>query len=371
MKKLFTTAIIAVVLQISFAGLVLAQLTTLPNGGNKRASVTEQVGLTNITISYSRPGVKGRQGHIWGELIPVGYVDQGFGSSKAAPWRAGANENTTFEFSTDVKIEGQTLPAGKYGFFIAYGPNECTLIFSRNSTSWGSFFYRPDEDVLRIKVKPAPTEKSVEWLTYEFTDQTPAGATVLLQWEKLAIPIKIEVDVVSAQIASFRRELRNQLGFQWANWLQAAQFCEQNKANLPEALLWIDTAMRFGGQYQFQTFATKAKILEDVNRPADATNVMKDGLNLGNVYDLYQYAKELAIEKRGKQAFDIFKMNYDKHPDEFFTNIGMARGYSAIGDYKNAIAYATKAEAQAPDKINKDVVDKAIKTLQDGKDMNL
>src|SRR6476659_587996 len=151
---------------VSFAQI---PLTVAPSGNNKKASVTERVGLTDVTIHYDRPGVKGREGKIWGQLIPPGLTDQGFGSSKAAPWRAGANENTTVEFSNDVKIEGQPLPAGRYGFFVIYDPNECTLIFSKNSTSWGSFFYDPKEDALQVKVKPIALDKSVEWLKYEFT----------------------------------------------------------------------------------------------------------------------------------------------------------------------------------------------------------
>ncbi|HEY8931638.1 MAG TPA: DUF2911 domain-containing protein, partial [Mucilaginibacter sp.] len=125
MKKIINNILLACLL-LGIAGTAGAQgLTSLPSGGNKRASVSEQVGLTNVTIVYSRPKVKGRDGKIWGGLIPAGYTDQGFGTSKAAPWRAGANENTTIEFSTDVKIEGQALAAGKYGFFIDYEPTEC------------------------------------------------------------------------------------------------------------------------------------------------------------------------------------------------------------------------------------------------------
>src|SRR5476649_1046905 len=126
MKKIFTAYIITAIIQFISFGIVQAQLLSLPDGGNKRASVSEQVGITDVTIHYNRPAVKKREGHIWGQLIPAGYVDQGFGPSKAARWRAGSNENTTIEFSTDVKIEGQLLPAGKYGFFIAYDPNQCT-----------------------------------------------------------------------------------------------------------------------------------------------------------------------------------------------------------------------------------------------------
>ena len=130
-----------------------AQLTTLPNGGNKKASVSEWVGITNVVITYNRPGVKSREGQIWGKLVATGYTDQGYGTSKAAPWRAGANENTTMTFSQPVKIEGKDLPAGTYGFFIALGDNESTLIFSKISTSWGSFYYDSTEDALRVNVK--------------------------------------------------------------------------------------------------------------------------------------------------------------------------------------------------------------------------
>ncbi|HEX5652268.1 MAG TPA: DUF2911 domain-containing protein, partial [Chitinophagaceae bacterium] len=133
-------------------------LTVLPSGGNKKASVSERVGLTDITIHYDRPAVKGREGKIWGQLVHTGFTDQGFGSSKAAPWRAGANENTTIEFNNDIKIEGQPLKAGKYGFFIAYDPHEPTLIFSKNSGAWGSYYYNEKEDALRVKVKPLVTE---------------------------------------------------------------------------------------------------------------------------------------------------------------------------------------------------------------------
>jgi hypothetical protein len=217
-------------------------LTVLPSGGNKKASVTERIGLTDVTIHYDRPGVKGREGKIWGQLIPVGFTDPGFGSSHAAPWRAGANENTTFEFSTDVKIEGQPLPAGKYGFFIAYGPEECTLIFSKNSTSWGHFYYDEKEDALRVKVKPQALDKSVEWLKYEFMDEKENSAVVALQWEKLMIPFTIEADYIKEQIESFRRELRTDRGFIWESWNQAAQWCVQRNTNLGEALLWADSA---------------------------------------------------------------------------------------------------------------------------------
>src|SRR6187399_2384110 len=211
MKKI--TTILSMLFFISMITYSQIPLTVLPSGGNKKAMVGEQIGLTKVVINYDRPGVKGREGKIWGQLVPVGYTDQGFGNSKSAPWRAGSNENTTLEFSTDVKIEGQSLPAGKYGFFIAYDPNECTLIFSNNSTSWGSYYYNDKEDALRVKVKPVKTNNSVEWLRYEFMNQTENAATIALEWEKLMIPFKVETNYIKDQIASFQNELRSQRGF--------------------------------------------------------------------------------------------------------------------------------------------------------------
>jgi hypothetical protein len=372
MKKLLNAVLSAAIIQFLLIGVADAQLTSLPDAGNRRATVSEGVGITDITIHYNRPHVKGREGHIWGELIPVGYVDQGFGTSKAAPWRAGANENTWIEFSTDVKIEGQTLPAGKYGFFVAYDPNECTVIFSKNYTSWGSFFYKPEEDALRVKVKPIAADKSVEWLKYEFTDEKPSGATIQLEWEKLIIPVKVEVDVINTQLASFRRELRSEKGFTWESWDQAAAYAAQNKTNLDEALLWTDQAVgpNFGGSQSFQAWATRSMVLDSLGRNAEAMEAMKKALPYGSMAELYTYGRTLIAQKHGKEALEVFKLNHDKHPGDYFTEMGMSRGYSAVGDYKKALEFAQKTEALAQNKLRKDFVAKAIKLLNDGKDIN-
>lgn len=360
-------------LPLAFAGQVRAQLTTLPRGGNKRALVSEQVGITDIIIHYSRPGVKKREGHIWGELIPMGFSDLGYGAKKPAPWRAGANENTTIEFSTDVKIEGQDLPAGRYGFFVAYDPGECTLIFSKNSTSWGNFFYDPAEDALRIKVKPIKTDKIVEWLKYEFTDQTPSSAIIQLQWEKLMIPFKIDVDVIKTQLASFRKELRGDrvLPGSWQGWNQAAAFCATNNTNLEEGLLWADSSLswRFGGYSNFNAWQTKAAILDSLGRKEEAADAMKKALPLANDIEGYTYGYGLILAKRSKEGFEIIKMMYDKYPNSLFTNIGMAGAYSAFGDYKKALIFARKALPQAKGG-NKILIEGNIRDLENGKDMN-
>ncbi|MEP7277504.1 MAG: DUF2911 domain-containing protein [Bacteroidota bacterium] len=366
LKLVFTCLMITACLHLQ------AQLTTLASGGNKKAAVSERVGLTDITIHYDRPGVKGREGQIWGKLVSVGYADQGFGSSKAAPWRAGADENTTIEFSTDVKIEGMPLPAGKYGFFIAYDPDECTIIFSKNASSWGSFYYNDQEDALRVKVKPVAANKNVEWLKYEFIDETENTATIALAWEKLVIPFKVEVDYVNEQLASFRRQLRSQTGFNWEPWNQAAQWALQKGVDLDEALLWSDSATSqiFGGAPNFSAWITRAQLLIKLNRAAEADSILNVKLSLATMQEVHVYGRSLLAQKKTKQAFDIFKSNYDKYPNVFTTNIGMARAYSAIGDYKKAMRYAKKAQTQVPDPLNKTSLDKMIQLLQERKDVN-
>jgi tetratricopeptide (TPR) repeat protein len=372
MRKAFTVSIILLItLSIVSTSHLQAQLTTLPDGGNKKAEVSERIGITDVTLNYDRPGVKGREGQIWGKLVPEGYVDQGFGTSKAAPWRAGANENTIIEFSTDVLVEGQALPAGKYGFFVAYTPSECTLIFSHNCSSWGSFFYDPKEDALRVKVKPVAMDKAVEWLKYEFSDEKENAATIALQWEKLSIPFKVETDYPKLQLESFRRELRSNKGFTWNAWMQAAQFCAQRNIDLEEGLTWANAAVNPPiGEKNFQSLSTKAQVLTALNRKDEADASMKEALPLAREAEVHVYGRQLLTQKRAKDALEVFKMNYDKHPNDFTTNMGMARGLSANGDYKKALEFMKKAEAQAPDKINKDNIAKMMPMLQDGKDIN-
>jgi hypothetical protein len=368
MKKLLIAYIALTGYIVSYA-----QLSTAPGGGNKKAMVGERIGITDVTINYDRPAVKGREGKIWGDLVHKGFTDLGFGTSKAAPWRAGANENTTIEFTTPVSIEGQALPAGKYGFFIAYDSAESTVIFSKNASSWGSFYYDPKEDALRVKVKPQPLDKSVEWLTFAFTDETNTGATIALLWEKLKIPFKVETDYNNLQLESFRRELRSEKAFNpgWQSFNQAAQFCLVNNVNLEEGMKWADDAINlpFIGQKNFVTLSTKASFLSKLNRQAEADALMKEALPMGSVQQLHAYARLLLQQKKSKEAFEVFKLNYDKNPNEFTTQVGMARGYSALGDYKKALDFAQKARPKA-DNLNKPNVERMIKTLQEGKDIN-
>ncbi len=367
-KKLLLSITMLLVSVFSFA----QNLTTIADGGNKKASVSERIGITDVTIHYDRPAVKGREGKIWGQLVHKGFIDLGFGTSKAAPWRGGANENTTITVSTDVMVEGKLLAAGTYALFFAMGDDDATIIFSNNSTSWGSFFYDPKEDALRVTVKTAPLSESVERLKYEFMDEKENSATVALIWEKLKIPFKIEVDYVKTQLESFRKELRSDKGFKWESWVEAIDFCVQHNTNLDEALQWSDYAMGgvFVGQKNFRTLSAKASVLGKLGRGAEADTLMKAAMPMATMQELHAYGRQLLRDKKPALALEAFKLNAQKNPNIFTTNMGLMRGYSANGDYKNALKYAKAAQLQAPDKGNKDALEKYIPMLMEGKDIN-
>ncbi len=369
-----TKGMLAVIFALFLVKTATAQfLTTPPSGDNKKASVSEQIGITEVSIHYSRPGVRGREGKIWGTpTAHYGYKDLGFGISKQAPWRAGANENTTIRFSGDVKVEGKELPAGTYGLHMGLEADNVTVIFSKNATSWGSYFYDPAEDALRVTVKPVKLNESQEWLKYEFTEQTPNSAVVALVWEKLKIPFKVEVDVHNTVLASMRNELRSSPGFTWQTWNQAAAYCLQNNINLEEGLTWAEkaTSAPFIGQANFATLSTKAQLQEKLGKQAEADATMKLALQKADLMQLHGYGRQLLGQKKNKEALDIFLMNAKKNSNAWPTNVGLARGYSAVGDYKKALKYAKLALPQAPDDLNKTSIEGMIKTLGEGKALN-
>jgi tetratricopeptide (TPR) repeat protein len=347
--------------------------SALPNGYTKKASVSEQVGLTEVSITYHRPAVKGREGKIWGNVVHKGFTDQGFGNRKPAPWRAGANENTIITFDNDVKIEGQSLPKGKYGLFIAYDSLESTVIFSKQVDAWGTFFYDDKQDVLRVKVKPQPIEKSIEHLKYEFSNQTSNSAVITLSWEKLSIPFKVEVDHLKQQFDALVIESYNPRGFTSQGLNIAANWALQNNYQLEKGLEWatLATASNFPGDpTSFPALITKAGILDKLNRVDEAAATIKAALPYGTINQLQQLGRQLIASKKAKAAMEVFQFNYNKNPDQFATLVGMARGLSSNGEYAKALEFANKAFPMAPNDANKQAVQGMIDKLKAGKDIN-
>jgi len=354
-------------------------LSTPPSGDNQKSSVTQHIGLVKVTIDYSSPDVhapngEDRRGKIWGQLVPYGLTDLGFGTCKECPWRAGSNENTVLTVSHDVKVEGQPLKAGKYGIhMIAEKDADWTVIFSKNHTSWGSYTYDPAEDALRVKVKPSKAEYN-EFLTYEFTDRRNDKATVALKWEELQVPFTISVDdPTSLHIARIREELRDYKGFTYQNWLAAAQYALQAK-RVDDALFFADHAVNFRGigQQNFQTLNTLATAQEAAGKTAEAKVNREKALNhpTASATDLHQYGRQLLGQGKKEEALRIWELNAKRNPDVWPVHVGMARGLSANGRYKDALKHAKLALAQAPDDVNKRSLEAGIKKLEEGKDMN-
>ena len=349
-----------------------AQLTFPPSGGNKKAFVSERIGITDVTIHYDRPAVKGREGKIWGQLVHYGFKDLNFGTSKEAPWRAGANENTTISFSTNVNVEGKSLAAGTYGLMMAVEENEVTVIFSKNANSWGSYFYDVKEDVLRVPVKPLKNQPMVERLKYEFINETDTSAVVALEWEKWAIPFTVSVNTVQTQLASLRNELRGEKGFRAEAYQQAAAYTADHNTDLEEGLRWADYSINglYVGEKTFNTLQTKARLLTLLNRNAEADALTKEALPLASMQELYQYGRQLISQKKSKDALELFQGLAKKYPNVFISTMGLMRGYSAVGDYKMATDWGKKALALAPDATNKTNVEKLLGQLGQGKDVN-
>lgn len=344
---------------------------TLPAGGNNLvSSIGQRLGITDISIHWNAPGVKGRTGKIWGTpIVHYGFQDLGFGTSKAAPWRAGANENTTIQFSTAVMVEGKALAAGKYGFFIAVYADSCTLIFSKNNSAWGSFFYKPEEDALRVTVRQQKGLTPVqERLSYRFMDQTDQSTTIALEWENWRIPFKVSVDLPNLVVANLRRELQGDKGFLYQNWYNAAQFCLQNNTNLEEALTWAETGVSsFFGQETYSTLSMKAQIQAKLGKLEDAEATMKKAMEKAAPFEVHTYGRQLLTEQKPAKALEVFQFNFEKFKGAWPTHVGMMRGYSATGDLKKALEHAKAALEQAPDDVNKNNLKASIKTLSEGK----
>jgi tetratricopeptide (TPR) repeat protein len=356
--------------------LILVQLNgqglRLPNSGvNQPSLIGRTVGVTNIEIRWNSPGVKGREGKIWGtEIAPYGFEILGFGSDKPSPWRAGADESTNIKFSTDVKINGQFLKAGTYGFFIALYPDSSVLIFNKNTEGWGAYFYNSELDVLRVKtIQQKDQKESVERLSYSFSKQVSNSVEIALEWERWRIPFTVDVDLANTTLASIRTQLSGALGFDPPSLQAAANWCLVNNVNYEEGLQWINRASdpSLGGVQSFRTLSIKTGLLEKLNRKEEADKIMSVAIENGTAIELHQYGRSLLAQKKNAEAMKVFEKNFTKYKGAWPTNVGMMRGYSAMGNYKKALEHAKLALPQAPDDINKKSLEAAIKTLSEGK----
>lgn len=317
------------------------------------AEVTQRIGVTNVTIKYSRPLVNNRK--IWDGLVPYGKV-----------WRAGANTNTTISFSDPVTIEGKPLDRGTYGLHTIPNAAEWTIIFSRNSTSWGSFTYEQAEDALRVNVKPKPADMH-NALTFVFDELQPDSAVVELKWEKIEVPFKVAVDVHEVMRESLKRQLRTLSRYTWISWNEAAKYLLAEKIDLNDALTFAEKSIEI--ENRFENEITKSKVLTALNRQSEAASAQKKALDLGTPLQVHQFARDLLAAKRNDEAFTIFRENAKKHPDQWFVHEGLARMHSTQGRFDEAIKEIREALAIAPANQKSDL-NELLKRLEAKQDIN-
>ena len=337
-------------------GLHAQQAITLPpSGGNQHSEVSQYMGLVKVTVNYSSPDVAGREGGIWGKVVPYGPVDfvntQGYGTATAAPWRAGANENTLISFSHDVEIEGKKLAAGTYGFHIfPYENEEWELVFSHETSAWGSYYYEEENDALRVKVSPkeAPFH---EYLTYEFTDRKLASTTLTLYWEKIAVPFAISApNSMALYVAKMKEDLQSTPGFTWQGFNNAASFCLQNDLELEQGLVWAEQSVSqpYIGEANFTTLSTKGLLeIKTGKEEASAKTLALASQEKATAVQLYQLGNTLMRMEKKDLAVQTFGALSEKFPDHWLSFVGSATSHKAQGNMEKAREAYLKAKEVA------------------------
>ncbi len=320
---------------------------------SQQATVSQRIGLTTLAITYSRPLVKGRK--IWGGLVPYGEV-----------WRAGADENTTLAVSDPVTIEGKPLPKGIYGLHMIPGESEWTIAFSRNATSWGSFTYDEKEDALRVAVKPVPAEHH-EALTYEFVDPARDSVVATLFWEKLAIPVRVKVDVDALVAESLKQQLRAWSRWSYNGWDEAATFLLEHHGDLKDALAYADQSIQI--EERFDNVMTRARVLGALGRVDEAAATRAHALEIGSVLQIHSYGRGLQFEGKTEEAFGIYRKNMARFPNHWLVRSEAARIACAKGDFDTAVREMKAAAAGAPE-IYRAAFEKLVKRLEARENIN-
>ncbi|MBA4053383.1 MAG: hypothetical protein C0490_01600 [Marivirga sp.] len=346
MKKIRIKTIYAglVVAGLCAFNTVFAQRISTPNVPSPAAKVSQTVGISTITVSYSRPSVKSRE--IWGKLVPYGWNVQSFGAGKEAPWRAGANANTIIEFTHPANVQGTIVPAGSYGlFFVVNQDNTGEVVLSKDFRSWGSFWYDPAQDQLRAPIKVREVAH-MELLTFDFINIDKNSAELVLTWEKKQLPVTIKFAVDELVMANAKEELKGPVGFGWQGYASAANYALQNNINLEQGIQWIDRAITQNNS--FATLIVKAGLLKQTGKIADAEKVKKEAISLANEVELNNYGYQLLGQAEHDKAIEILKLATERFPKSANAWDSLGEGYAMKGDQKNAIACFKKSLGMNP-----------------------
>ncbi len=349
---LLATSMLAILLAAVPMAHAQSALLDLPRD-SQRAQVTQRIGISDITIRYHRPLAKGRK--VFGGLEPYGKV-----------WRAGANENTTIEFSDPATVEGKPLPKGVYGLHMIPGESEWTIVFSKNSSSWGSFSYQEAEDALRITVKSHSDEMHGA-LTYDFDDPKSNAVTVVMRWDKTAVPFKVEVNTPEIVEQSLRNQLRGRAQYEWQSWDEAANYLADNKLNPEEALKYANNSIAV--EERFENVLTKSRILDTLGRKDEATTARNKALDMGTALQIHIYGRQLQLQGKQEEAFSVYRTNIRKYPDHWLVHNEAARLACSKGDFDTAVKEMKLAAAGATEQ-NKPAIEALVKRLENKEDIN-
>ena len=322
----------------SSAGPALAQAPPLEvPDPSQAASVSQRIGLTDLTVSFHRPAVRGRQ--VWGGLVPFGDV-----------WRAGANENTVLTLSTPATVGGVPVAAGRYGVHMIPGEQEWTVILSHDADAWGSFFYDRSRDAARFAARPRAAAVQ-EHLSFAFEDPAEDSVTLTLRWERLALSIGIEVDTPVVVAGSLQRQLRGLPGFFWQSYAQAASWCARQNTHLDEALAWADRGVEL--QRNFTTLQAKALVLDRLGETATAKALREEALPLATEAQMNSYGYELLIAGELDEAIEVFRQNVAKHPGSWNVYDSLGEALAARGRTAEAVRQYEKALSMVPSDVHK------------------
>ncbi|HXU69888.1 MAG TPA: DUF2911 domain-containing protein [Polyangia bacterium] len=335
MRKLL---VVVVSVLVSSAALAQGAPTLKTPEVSPAAKVEQTVGLTKLEVDYHRPAVNGRK--VWGELVPYGQV-----------WRAGANENTVFTTSSAIKVAGKMLPAGSYGLHMLPTANDWTVIFNKVTTAWGSFAYEQKDDQLRVTVRPTTVGEKEERLAYRFDDPTDKATTMTLRWDKLAVPVKIEVDTPAVVMNSMRGELKGLAQFFWEPWMQAAAYWMQNGGNLDEAQRFADKSLTFGPH--FRNLRARAAVAEKKGDKAKAEQLRAEAMKVAEEPDLNIFGYTLMQQKKLDEAITIFERNVKEHPQSWNTYDSLGEALAMKGDKSAAVENYKRALGMVKDDANK------------------
>jgi len=354
-KKCFPTLVIALVA----AGAWAQGVITTPRTPSPASKISQTVGISTVTVNYSRPSVKGRE--VWGALVPYGWNVQGFGAQNSAPWRAGANENTVITFSHDAKVQGKPVLAGSYGlFYVINKDNSGEVVLSKDYRSWGSFWYEPTHDLLRANIT-VRDNANTELLTYDFINLDKNSAELVLNWEKKQFPVKIEFAVDDIVMANATEELKNTIGFGWQGFSSAANYALQNKVNTEKALGWIDQAI--GQNRSYTTLRIKSGLLKLSGKDADAEKLMTEATTLATEVELNNYGYQLIAQSQIDKAIEILTLNTVRFPKSANVWDSLGEAYSIKGDKPNAIKNFKKSLTLNPPEATTTNSEKFLKQL--------